>query len=103
MILERQPMLEVVQHCLEKRGGSLLWNRSFQRQLCDLAQEHGLLGPRPPNYNYVPMEEKKPAPPPAHHCINAEAVKRDLVQHLESRLAFDAAKKRELLSSQQQK
>ena len=47
MVLERQPLLEVVRYCIKQRG-SVLWNRSFQRQLCQLCQltqGEGLLGP----------------------------------------------------------
>ena len=38
MCLERKPVLEVVRHCKERRN-TYLWNYSFQRQLCELAQQ----------------------------------------------------------------
>lgn len=39
-------VLEAIEH-VKGRRGSLLWNASFQIQLCQLAAEHGVLGEKP--------------------------------------------------------
>ncbi|CAB9522788.1 specificity protein phosphatase 2 [Seminavis robusta] len=87
MVLEQQPLLDVVRHCIDRRG-AVLWNRSFQRQLCDLAKREGLLGPPPPGYTDEPLVDTIPAPPPAH-CIIMEkqTVKSTMAAHIEDRLA----------------
>ena len=46
MVLERKRLLEVVQIIKAKRG-TVLVNQSFQKQLCLLAQQEGLLGDLP--------------------------------------------------------
>ena len=46
LLAERLPVLEVVARAKRARG-TILWNESFQLQLVVLAEEHGLLGPRP--------------------------------------------------------
>ncbi|GAX25991.1 hypothetical protein FisN_4Hu524 [Fistulifera solaris] len=43
IVLERTPVLDVVRHIKSKRG-IILTNLSFQRQVCELAAEEGLLG-----------------------------------------------------------
>mmetsp|Transcript_2974 Transcript_2974/g.3586 ORF Transcript_2974/g.3586 Transcript_2974/m.3586 type:complete len:217 (-) Transcript_2974:703-1353(-) len=63
MVLERTPIVKVVQDCLAKTHGTLLWNRSFQRQLCMLAMQEGLLGEKPKGYTNEPIEENIVAPP----------------------------------------
>jgi len=63
MIFEQLDVLHVVDHCIKKRG-SLLWNRSFQEQLCVLAAEHGLLGEKPEGYDDKPISKVPLAPPP---------------------------------------
>mmetsp|Transcript_40820 Transcript_40820/g.98444 ORF Transcript_40820/g.98444 Transcript_40820/m.98444 type:complete len:287 (+) Transcript_40820:168-1028(+) len=69
MVLERQPLLEVVRSCSKQRG-SVLWNRSFQRQLCELAQDEGLLGPMAEGYdNTEPNFWDNFAPPPPAHDV----------------------------------
>lgn len=83
MVLEQLPLVEVVQHCLQKRG-ACLWNRSFQNQLCELAQREGLLGPKPEGYNDEPLIDKLPPPPPAHFAIGMEAAKLRLASQLGS-------------------
>mmetsp|Transcript_26108 Transcript_26108/g.36807 ORF Transcript_26108/g.36807 Transcript_26108/m.36807 type:complete len:220 (-) Transcript_26108:128-787(-) len=61
MVLERTPILDVVRHSLDTTCGRLLWNRSFQRQLCMLAMKEGLLGEKPTGYTDDPIVL---APPP---------------------------------------
>ena len=52
VILEQRFVIEVVQDCWNKRQSrTFLWNKSFQRQLCELAQQHNLLGPQPEGYD----------------------------------------------------
>jgi protein-tyrosine phosphatase len=84
MVLEQQYVLEAVQHILDKRG-SVLWNRSFQRQLCDLAQQENLLGPSPPGYNDGPIVDTLPAPPPAHCSMDWQRSKERLSDLLGNR------------------
>eukprot|EP00928_Gymnodinium_smaydae_P088470 TRINITY_DN72554_c0_g1_i1.p1 TRINITY_DN72554_c0_g1~~TRINITY_DN72554_c0_g1_i1.p1 ORF type:complete len:244 (+),score=40.31 TRINITY_DN72554_c0_g1_i1:130-861(+) len=62
MLHEHQPVLKALAHCRRLRGDALLGNRSFQRQLVELADAHGLLGERPEGYS----DEAPPpvAPPP---------------------------------------
>ena len=62
MILEQQPLLETVKHVIKQRG-AVLWNRSFQKQLCLLAAKEGLLGDYPEGQSNEPMVEQ-PLPPP---------------------------------------
>mmetsp|Transcript_13333 Transcript_13333/g.20963 ORF Transcript_13333/g.20963 Transcript_13333/m.20963 type:complete len:267 (-) Transcript_13333:267-1067(-) len=83
MVLERQPLLVVVRQCVVRRGVAL-WNRSFQRQLCDLAQKEGLLGPVPEGYDDEPLVDELPGPPPAHFVLGLEAAKSKLASQLES-------------------
>ena len=90
MVLEQQLLLEVVQQCLDKRG-SVLWNRSFQRQLCELAQRHNLLGPAPSGYNNDPLVEIQPAHPPAHYIVNGKLSKERLSDLFENRLTKHAS------------
>ena len=90
MILEQNLLLEVAKDCLQKRGGLLLWNRSFQKQLCGLAQRHNLLGPQPEGYDLQPLIDTLPPPPPAHyHCIEFATAKQTLTQHLLTHLTFE--------------
>lgn len=63
MALEQQPLLAVVEHVIEQRG-CVLWNRSFQKQLCLLAAREGLLGEYPTGQSNDPVVEKILAPPP---------------------------------------
>jgi Dual specificity phosphatase, catalytic domain len=85
MVLEQQPVLVVVRHILDKRG-SVLWNRSFQRQLCDLAQQEHLLGPVPPGYNDDPLIDTLAAPLPAHSIIDLQTSTERLSDLLGNRL-----------------
>mmetsp|Transcript_3478 Transcript_3478/g.6924 ORF Transcript_3478/g.6924 Transcript_3478/m.6924 type:complete len:211 (+) Transcript_3478:619-1251(+) len=62
MILERRPLLQVVEHMIQQRG-CVLWNRSFQMQLCMLAAHHDLLGAKPPNQTDDPIEQAPLSPP----------------------------------------
>lgn len=56
MVLERKTVLEVVQRCVQQRG-MVLWNHSFQQQLCTLAAKEGLLGKKPQGYTDDPIGE----------------------------------------------
>jgi predicted protein tyrosine phosphatase len=56
MVLTRTPVLEVVRNLVHQRG-SVLWNRSFQMQLCVLAAREGLLGEHPVGYSNDPSTE----------------------------------------------
>lgn len=60
MVLERKPLLEVVQIMKSKRG-TVLANRSFQKQLCLLAQREGLLGDKPAENEDEPAQFIQPA------------------------------------------
>jgi protein-tyrosine phosphatase len=63
MVLERQPLVEIVRHTIDRRQ-TLLWNRSFQRQLCEMAQQEDLLGLKPEGYDdESPYEPPLPPPP----------------------------------------
>ena len=55
MVLERRHLLDVVRHIKAKRG-VVLTNLSFQKQLCLLAQNEGLLGDKPKGYSDEPVE-----------------------------------------------
>jgi protein-tyrosine phosphatase len=83
MVLERQPVLAVVQHCMERRG-MVLWNRSFQQQLVELAQQEGLLGPHPDFYDDTPLVDIGPPPLPAHEVLGVPEIKFRLYTHLSS-------------------
>jgi len=63
MTLDRKPVLDVVQRCVQQRG-MVLWNRSFQQQLCVLAAKEGLLGEKPEGYSDEPIGEVLFQPPP---------------------------------------
>ena len=63
MVLERQSLIHVVQHCVAQRG-SFLWNRSFQKQLCLLAAREHLLAEAPAGYSDEPIEATGLSPPP---------------------------------------
>ena len=56
MVLEQRPLLDVVTNIKAKRG-LVLTNLSFQRQLCMLAFEEGLIGNRPDGYTDDPAEQ----------------------------------------------
>ncbi len=62
MIFEKRTLLQVVEDCVKKRG-IILWNKSFQRQLCVLAAKEGLLGEKPEGYSDEPMDDVVPPPP----------------------------------------
>eukprot|EP00568_Trieres_chinensis_P005327 CAMPEP_0183307294 /NCGR_PEP_ID=MMETSP0160_2-20130417/17245_1 /TAXON_ID=2839 ORGANISM="Odontella Sinensis, Strain Grunow 1884" /NCGR_SAMPLE_ID=MMETSP0160_2 /ASSEMBLY_ACC=CAM_ASM_000250 /LENGTH=149 /DNA_ID=CAMNT_0025470849 /DNA_START=244 /DNA_END=693 /DNA_ORIENTATION=+ len=66
MILEREPVLDVVHNCVDKRRGFVLSNRSFRRQLCLLAAAEGLLGQKPAGFDDDPIEKAITKPPPKH-------------------------------------
>ena len=84
MVLEQKFLIPTVKHCLHQRGGSLLWNRSFQDQLCYLAQRENLLGPHPNSGAYgndfihhsdeplVEAEDNSPLSLPAHEVLGME-------------------------------
>jgi len=55
--IERMPLCEAVTK-LKARRGTVLTNRSFQRQLCVLASAEGLLGERPDGYTDDPIVEE---------------------------------------------
>lgn len=61
LVLEQKLVVEVVEDCLQKRQSAFLWNKSLQRQLCELAQHHNLLGPQPEGYDdwSEPLAEKR--------------------------------------------
>lgn len=63
MVLEQIPVLQAVEHCVEQRG-CVLWNRSFQKQLCILAKQENLLGAKPEGYCGDPIEDPILPPPP---------------------------------------
>jgi len=87
MVLGKMTLLEALDLCLSKRG-AVLWNRSFQRQLCELALQHNLLGDEPEGYTDEPLIETLPPPPPAHDVtIGKEEAKFRLASHLSSKLA----------------
>ena len=86
MVLERKLLIPTVQYCLRQRGGSLLWNRSFQDQLCHLAQRENLLGPHPNSGEYgsnvthyysdeplAESEDNHPLSRPAHEVLGITA------------------------------
>jgi protein-tyrosine phosphatase len=56
MVFTRSPVLEVVRNLVHQRG-EVLWNRSFQMQLCVLAAREGLLGERPVGYSNDPSTD----------------------------------------------
>jgi protein-tyrosine phosphatase len=68
MIFGRVTVLEAVEACLEKRK-TLLWNQSFQRQLCVLAAAENLLGPKPEGFTDEP-KVLKPIPPPPRTALD---------------------------------
>jgi hypothetical protein len=45
--------------------GTLLWNKSFIKQLCQLADRRGLLGSRPEGYTDEPIATALGPPPTA--------------------------------------
>lgn len=55
MVLDRRDVLDVVEDCVKRRG-TVLWNKSFQRQLCALAAREGLLGEKPEGYSDEPLD-----------------------------------------------
>merc|ERR1719354_551783 len=63
MIFEQLDVLDVVDLGIEKRG-MLLWNKSFQEQLCMMAAEHNLLGEKPEGYDDEPICKVLLPPPP---------------------------------------
>ena len=63
MIFEQVTVIPAVEFCLEKRK-TLLWNKSFQRQLCSLAAQHDLLGSKPDEFDNSPIVEEPLQPPP---------------------------------------
>lgn len=63
MIFEQVTVVQAVERCLEKRK-TLLWNKSFQRQLCSLAAQHDLLGSKPDEFDNSPIVEEVLPPPP---------------------------------------
>jgi hypothetical protein len=63
MVLERKPVLSVVQSVISKRG-YLLWNKSFRKQLCILAANEGLLGEKPVGFDDAKIVEESLPPPP---------------------------------------
>ena len=63
MIMEEASVLDVVKHCIDKRG-PVLWNKSFQKQLCLLAARNNLLGDKPEDTSDDPMEPERVPPPP---------------------------------------
>jgi hypothetical protein len=48
----------------EKKRKELLWNRSFQEQLCTLAAQEVLLEDKPQDYTDDPIEDISLSPPP---------------------------------------
>ena len=81
MILEQETLISTVQHVVKCRG-TVLWNRSFQRQLCLLAQREGLLGPKPKDYSDAPLVDDAPALAPAHEILGIAQAKFRLSSHL---------------------
>jgi hypothetical protein len=69
MVLERETILNVVQHCVNCRG-VVLWNRSFQKQLCLLAAVQGLLGTKPPGYSDDPIVAVELSHPAVSEAFN---------------------------------
>mmetsp|Transcript_6260 Transcript_6260/g.9093 ORF Transcript_6260/g.9093 Transcript_6260/m.9093 type:complete len:215 (+) Transcript_6260:309-953(+) len=55
MILEQIPVIDAVRYCIDKRG-TILTNESFQKQLCILAKQNGLLGDYPESYSDSPVK-----------------------------------------------
>lgn len=65
MVLESESILDVVEGCVRKRG-MVLWNRSFQEQLCVLAAKEGLLGNKPEGYSDDEPFDRAMPPAPLH-------------------------------------
>jgi protein-tyrosine phosphatase len=63
LVLERATVLDVVENALKCRG-PILWNRSFQEQLCVLACSEDLLGDEPLGFSDKPIEAEPLPPPP---------------------------------------
>lgn len=66
MIQRRLHVVAAVEHCRQRRG-TMLWNKGFQMQLCELAREQGLLGPRPAGFS----DEPPPSLPPPPKAVRA--------------------------------
>jgi len=64
LIMERTPLLEVVERCIRAKQGPLLWNKFFQEQLCLLAAENDLLGEKPEGFSDEPIQKGHIPPPP---------------------------------------
>lgn len=64
MTLTKTPVVEVVECLVALRRGMILWNRSFQVQLCMLAAREGLLGACPAGYANEPPSDDVLGPPP---------------------------------------
>mmetsp|Transcript_46477 Transcript_46477/g.68703 ORF Transcript_46477/g.68703 Transcript_46477/m.68703 type:complete len:217 (-) Transcript_46477:644-1294(-) len=63
MIMENKNVLDAAKHCIDKRGW-ILQNKSFQKELCILAREHGLLGAKPEGFSDEPIQNISSPPPP---------------------------------------
>lgn len=61
MIQRRLHVVAAVEHCRQRRG-TMLWNKGFQMQLCELAREQGLLGHRPAGFSDTPPPSLQPPP-----------------------------------------
>jgi len=67
MFFQRHNLIPAVRHCLVRRG-RILWNQSFQDQLCLLAHRENLLGPRPKSYTDDRMIDESTSLP-AHEVL----------------------------------
>ncbi len=63
MIFEERDVVAVVDACIKKRR-MILWNKSFQEQLCMLAAKYELLGEKPEGYDNEPVVADPLPPPP---------------------------------------
>jgi protein-tyrosine phosphatase len=79
MVLTRTPVLEVVRNLVHQRG-SVLWNRSFQRQLCVLAAREGLMGEHPVGYSNDPStdDDDRPTEDDDDYIKDVESIVRSL-------------------------
>ena len=63
MMFEQKNVLDVVKDVIDRRG-PLLWNKSFQKELCLLALKHDLLGEKPAGVSDDPIPKPVLKPPP---------------------------------------
>ncbi|EGB11007.1 hypothetical protein AURANDRAFT_62234 [Aureococcus anophagefferens] len=62
MLEERRSVLDAVRHCRARRGNECVSNKTFQRDLVDLARREDLLGPPPGAPGGAVAQEAPPRP-----------------------------------------